>query len=133
LKKLTEMMKKYGVREKEMLSVIESLKEFWTTILGYPIDIYTDQHVSKCKHIKMEDYAPTIQYIKGEKNIVADTLSWNPIDDSINADEDNDEDNYILSEECWDLSNWRRHSQLITLKSISKEQKKDNYTWQLIS
>jgi hypothetical protein len=28
LKKLTEMMKKYGVREKEMLSVIESLKEF---------------------------------------------------------------------------------------------------------
>jgi hypothetical protein len=41
-KKLTETQKKYGVGEEEMLSVIESLKEFRTMILGYPIDIYTD-------------------------------------------------------------------------------------------
>ena len=41
-KKLNDAQKRYGVGEKEMLSIVEALKEFRTMIHGCPIDIYTD-------------------------------------------------------------------------------------------
>ena len=41
-KKLTDTQKGHGVGEREMLSIVEALKEFRTMIYGYPIDVYTD-------------------------------------------------------------------------------------------
>jgi hypothetical protein len=41
-RKLKPEQKNYSVGEKEMLSVVEALKEFRTMVLGYPIHIYTD-------------------------------------------------------------------------------------------
>jgi hypothetical protein len=85
-KKLTSQQMKYGVGEKEMLYMVEALKEFWTMIFGYPIDVYTD-HLNwthdKILHnacvmrwrLFIEDFAPTLHYIKGKKNVEADALS----------------------------------------------------------
>ena len=41
-RKLNGAQLNYGVGEKEMLSVVEALKEFRTMIFGYEINIYTD-------------------------------------------------------------------------------------------
>lgn len=38
----SKSQKKYGVGEKEMLSIVETLKEFRTILLGYPVIIHTD-------------------------------------------------------------------------------------------
>jgi hypothetical protein len=84
--KLKPEQKNYGVGEKEMLSVVEALKEFRTMILGYPIHIYTDYknwtHDKIYRNarvlrwrMEIEDFGTMFHYIKGEKNSIADALS----------------------------------------------------------
>ena len=76
--------------EKELLSIVETLKEFRNILLGQKIKIYTDhksfvheseiktsQHVM-CRRLLLEKYGPEIVYIKGKPNIVADALSRLP-------------------------------------------------------
>ena len=139
-KKLNPAQQHYTVGEKEMLSIVESLKEFRTMIHGYPIDIYTDHlnwtHGSKfIKNARVmrwrlliQEYAPTIHYIKGSKNVVADTLSRNPFD------EFEDDDNFAFLEEAFDMSSsWRKFYQPITIKEIGKAQKTDQYVKSLQS
>jgi putative transposase len=70
-----------------MLSIVETLNEFRTMLLGYCIKIYTDHEnltrlttVSKSPRIQrwrwtIEEFGPTIEYIKGPRNVVADALS----------------------------------------------------------
>ena len=70
-----------------MLSIVETLNEFRTMLLGYRIKIYTDHEnltrlttVSKSPRIQrwcrtIEEFDPTIEYIKGPRNVVADALS----------------------------------------------------------
>lgn len=90
-RKLTQAQKNYTVTEKELLSIVETLKEFRTILLGFEIVIYTDhvnltykstlsdsQRVMRWRMI-IEEFAPTIKYIKGEANTVADSLSRLPL------------------------------------------------------
>ncbi len=86
-RKLTETQRNYTVGEREMLSIVETLNEFRTMLLGYRIKIYTDHEnltrlttVSKSPRIQrwrwtIEEFGPTIEYIKGPHNVVADALS----------------------------------------------------------
>ena len=119
-KKLTETQKRYGVGEKEMLSIVEALKEFRTMVSGYPIDVYTDHR--NWTHDKMiqnprvmrwrlllQEYAPTLRlhYVQGEKNVVADTLSRLKIIPC--------EDQFTLIAEVFDLHSWRKFQQHITI------------------
>ena len=72
-----------------MLSILENLKEFRTILLGQILRIYTDHKNIVCKHFNndrvlrwrliIEDYGPYIEYIKGDKNIVADALWRFPV------------------------------------------------------
>jgi hypothetical protein len=88
-RKLNDAQCKYGVGEKEMLSVVDALKEFRSMIWGYPITIHADHlnwtydktyHNARVLRWQMliEDFAPNIKYVKGEKNILADALSRLP-------------------------------------------------------
>ena len=77
----------YTVTEKELLSIVDTFNEFQGILLGHKIDVFTD-HKSivnettymtsqRCLRwlILLEEFGPTLQYIKGEENTVADAIS----------------------------------------------------------
>ena len=84
-RELTESQQQYKVTEGELISIIETLKEFRTILLGQKLQIYTDHKNLTCKILNtdivlrwrliLEQYGPYIEYIKGENNIVAYGLS----------------------------------------------------------
>ena len=86
-KKLTATQRNYTVGEREMLSIVETLNEFRTMLLGHRIKIYTDHKnlinrstVSKSPRIQrwrwtIEEFGPDLEYINGPRNVVADALS----------------------------------------------------------
>ena len=77
------------VTEKYIPSVFETLKEFRTILLGQIFRIYTDNKNFICNSFNtdrvlrwrliLEDYGTDIEYMQGDKNIVADALSRFPI------------------------------------------------------
>ncbi|GFH56268.1 hypothetical protein CTEN210_12744 [Chaetoceros tenuissimus] len=90
-RKLSQAQKNYTVTEKELLSIVETLKEFRTILLGFEIEVFTDhvnltynsalsesQRVMRWRMI-IEEFSPIIKYIKGEANTVADSLSRLPL------------------------------------------------------
>ena len=84
-RKLQPAQTRYTVTEKELLSIVETLKEFRNILLGQRLKVHTDHQnlIYKSNNsdrvmrwrLYIEEYSPDLQYIKGEKNIVADALS----------------------------------------------------------
>ncbi len=85
LQKLTKSQQNYTTMEKDMLSIVATLKEFQGMLLGVDIHIFTDhinlmfdtikmQRVLRW-HTKIEEFSPILNYIEGPRNILADTLS----------------------------------------------------------
>lgn len=84
-RKLTESQQNYTTTERELLAIVETLKEFRTILLGQQIIIHTDHKnltykVFNCERVMRwrliaEEYSPDLRYVKGSKNIVADALS----------------------------------------------------------
>ena len=89
-RKLTATQQKYTTTEREMLSIVETLREFRNILLGYEIEIWTDHKNLTFETITSDrvhrwmmyvaEFGPEIKYIKGKANIVADTLSRIAID-----------------------------------------------------
>ena len=75
----------YTNTERELLSIVETLKEFRNILLGQQIKVYTDHKNLTYKYINTErvmrwqqilkTIIPELIYIKPSKNIVADALS----------------------------------------------------------
>ena len=88
-KKLTDTQQRYTVTKRELLSIVETLKEFRTILLGQKLRIYTENRNITYRIFNtnrvliwiliLEEYGPDIKYIKSEKNIVAEALSRSPI------------------------------------------------------
>ena len=88
-RKLTDAQQRYILTERELLSIAETLKKYITILLARKLIIYTDHKNLTCKLLNtdrvlrwrliLEEYGPYIEYIKGEKNIVADALSRIPL------------------------------------------------------
>ena len=84
-RKLNPAQTRYTTNEQELLSIVETLKEFRNILLGQQIVVFTDHLNLTCKtfntervmrwRLLLEEYSPEIRYIPGEHNIVADALS----------------------------------------------------------
>ena len=84
-RKLSDAQTRYTTTERELLAIVETLKEFRNILLGQQIIVYTDHKNLTCKsfntervlrwRLVLEEYGPELKYIKGEHNIVADALS----------------------------------------------------------
>ena len=84
-RKMNSAQKRYTTGEQELLSIVETLKEFRNILLGQKIIVHTDhknllyQKMSTDRIIRwrllIEEYGPTFVHIKGEHNIIADALS----------------------------------------------------------
>jgi hypothetical protein len=85
-RKLQPAQVRYTTIERELLSIIKTLKEFCNILLaGQQIVVHTDHQNLTHKNFNtkctmqwcliIEEFGPTMEYIKGPKNIVNDTLS----------------------------------------------------------
>ena len=84
-RKLSPAQTRYTTTERELLSIVETLKEFRTILLGQQLIVHTDHENLTYKHFNsnrvmrwrlyIEEYSPDLRYIKGSENIAADALS----------------------------------------------------------
>ena len=132
-RKLSETQQRYTTTERELLSIVETLKEFRNILLGQEIIIYTDHKNLTYKEFNtervmrwrllIEEYGPEIKYIKGENNIVADALSRLDIDET-NPTMEYEITNDMLAER-YDISKLSDNEHPVTFRTIEKHQKKD--------
>jgi hypothetical protein len=95
-RKLQSAQTRYSTTEQELLSTVETLKEFRNILLGQKIKVHTDHDNLTYKtfqsnrvmrwRLYIEEYSPELQYIKGTHNVVADALSRLDINETPLAD-----------------------------------------------
>ena len=91
-RKLTQAQRNYTTSEKELLSIVETLKEFRNILLGYKIEIFTDhknltyekeqsesQRLQRWRSL-INEFDVELKFIAGEANIVADAISRLPFE-----------------------------------------------------
>ncbi|KAE9275407.1 hypothetical protein PF008_g29360 [Phytophthora fragariae] len=88
-RKCTGSQRQYTMNKKELLSVLEMLREFRSILWGRRIRVFTDHKNSVQAtfnnpqmlrwRLEIEEYGPEMIYIKGHDNVVADALSRLPL------------------------------------------------------
>ena len=113
-RKLKDAQTRYTTTERELLSIVETLKEYRNILLGQNIIVHTDHKNLVYKHFNtervmrwrliIEEFGPDLRYIKGENNIVADALSRLGITEEefspdcfAFGDDDDDDEGYPLA------------------------------------
>jgi transposase InsO family protein len=97
-RKLNSAQLNYTTTEKELLAIVETLKEFRNILMGQQIVVHTDhknltykvfntERVMRWRLI-CEEFGAELRYIKGSHNIVADALSRLDLDPSLQSEPD---------------------------------------------
>ena len=90
-RKLSSAQLKYPTIDKEMLCIVEVLKEYRSILWGATINVYTD-HINLTTQtitsnrimtwrMLCEEFSPVFHYIKGSNNLIADALSRLPFEE----------------------------------------------------
>ena len=97
-RKLNSAQRNYTTTERELLSIVETLKEFRNILLGHQVTVYTDHKNLTYVNFKtarvmrwrliIEEFNTTLKYIEGQKNVVADALSHLPCQENDETFED---------------------------------------------
>jgi RNase H-like domain found in reverse transcriptase len=84
-RKLKPEQTRYTTTERELLSIVETLKEYRNLLLGHKIEVFMDHknltykefntERVMCWRLLLEEFGPKLTYIKGVNNVVADFLS----------------------------------------------------------
>ena len=84
-RKLNPAQTRYTTIERELLSIVETLKEYQNILLGHEMEVFTDHKNLTFKQFNtervmrwrllIEEFGPKLTCIKGANNIVADALS----------------------------------------------------------
>jgi hypothetical protein len=84
-RKLNPAQTRYTTTERELLAIVETLKEYRNILLGHTIRVYTDHQNLTYKNFTtervmrwrliLEEYGPELIYTPGHTNTVADALS----------------------------------------------------------
>ena len=84
-KKLNSAQMNYATIDKELLCVVATLREFRSMLLGAEIHIHTDHknilNVGDSSERRLrwisyvDEYSPTLHYVEGPRNVIADTFS----------------------------------------------------------
>jgi hypothetical protein len=84
-RKLNSAQRNYATIDKEFLCVVAALREFLSMLLGAELHVYTDHmnilNVGDSSEGQLrwtsyvDEYGPTIHYIEGPCNVIADTFS----------------------------------------------------------
>jgi hypothetical protein len=84
-KKLNSAQMNYATIDKELLCVIATLREFRSMLLGAELHIHTDHKnilnvgdsSERCLRwiSYVDEYSPTLHYVEGPRNVIADTFS----------------------------------------------------------
>ena len=82
---MNKAQQNYNTTEKELLSIVATLKTFCNIKLGHQIKFYTDHENLThklfstervmCWRVILKTFGPELKYIKGENNIVVNALS----------------------------------------------------------
>lgn len=139
-RKLNSAQLNYTTTERELLAIVETLKEFRNILLGQKIVVYTDhknltykvfntERVMRWRLI-IEEYGPELKYVKGHHNVVADTLSRLDLEPSLPSEPDptvleipsNRQLADAFSLDKKDLPDW---SNPVSFKLIQREQQAD--------
>lgn len=138
-RKLNSAQLNYTTTERELLAIIETLKEFRNLLLGQRIVVYTDhknltykvfntERVMRWRLIA-EEYGAELNYVKGSHNVVADTLSRLELEPSMTsecqADISDEPEGRPLSESFAVAKIPINESFPLTFKQISISQKAD--------
>jgi hypothetical protein len=86
-KKLNNAQHDYSTLDKkELLSMVMTLREFWSMLLGAELHIHTnhknilnigDSSQHRLRWISyVHEYGSELHYVEGSANILADTFSW---------------------------------------------------------
>ena len=82
-RKLSKTQINYTMAEKDILSIVETCKEFWNIILGHKIEVFTDHnnltyetiesasHSIQISKSLIKYFEVTLLYIKGDANVVS--------------------------------------------------------------
>jgi hypothetical protein len=83
--KLNNAQHNYSTVDKELLSIVTTLREFWSMLLGAELHVHTDHknilNIGVSLQCRLQwisyvnEYGPKLHYVQGSANVVADTFS----------------------------------------------------------